>query len=83
MPVVQPNLDTVHQYLLLNRIAYRENVNMTFREENKKNVVGGYSVSNNDNDIPLLEICNSNYEFTLYSFVFEYNSNTNFEKPSI
>lgn len=56
---------------------------MTFREENKKNVVGEYSVSNNDNDIPLLEICNSNYEFTLYSFVFEYNSNTNFEKPSI
>lgn len=61
MPVVQPNLDTVHQYLLLNRIAYRENVNMTFQENKKgKNVVGGeYSVSNND--IPLLEICNSNY----------------------
>lgn len=61
MPVVQPNLDTVHQYLLLNRIAYRENVNMTFQENKKgKNVVGEeYSVSNND--IPLLEICNSNY----------------------
>ena len=61
MPVVQPNLDTVHQYLLLNRIAYRENVNVTFQENKKgKNVVGEeYSVSNND--IPLLEICNSNY----------------------